>query len=147
MADDTNAIKDSGEGVAVQATIPARNAGLVEENAEGDASYLAEVRVYSFDGVLLVADRDPRRIGVADVADLAGSLLRDTESIYQAVDATTKISGHGYQIQLPPAADAGFHVGDVVKMHTAPNVLVVTKRGRNKRLADDIVDIRRSQVA
>lgn len=56
-----NSIKRSGEGLALQITEDARSAGLVEENNEGEATRLAEVRVHSFDDLLLVVDRDTDR--------------------------------------------------------------------------------------
>lgn len=53
-----NAIKQSGEGLALQVTKPARAAGLVEENVDGDSIRRAEVFVYAFDDTLLVIDAD-----------------------------------------------------------------------------------------
>jgi len=108
-------------------TKPARSAGLVEENSEGDATNRAKVRVYSFDNMLLVVDRDPQRVDSAAMAELVASMARDTQSVYQAMDATVKISGHGYQVQLPPTEDAGFEVGDTEPVYLEPSVLVVTK--------------------
>ena len=50
-----NEIKQSGtDGLALQVTKPARSAGLVEENSDGEATSLADVRVYAFDHLLLV---------------------------------------------------------------------------------------------
>ena len=95
-----NSIKDSGDGLTLQVTKPARSAGLIQEDAEGKATYRAEVRVHSFDNVLLVVDRD--RMDSRHIAELVAALVRDTKSVYQAIDATVKIAGHGYQVQLPP---------------------------------------------
>jgi len=53
-----NSIKRPSDGLAYQITRPAREAGLVEENEEGDASYLATVRVHAVDGLLLIVDVD-----------------------------------------------------------------------------------------
>ena len=69
-----NAIKEAGEGLALQVTKPARAAGLVEEDADGNATYRGEVRVHSFENVLLVVDQGLRRVDVADVAELVASL-------------------------------------------------------------------------
>jgi hypothetical protein len=51
-----NQIKSSGAaGAALQVTKPARAAGLVEEDEDGEATYLAEVRVFAFDRLCLIA--------------------------------------------------------------------------------------------
>lgn len=114
-----NQIKSSGAaGLALQITKPARSAGLVEENADGDAVSLADVRVYAFDHLLLVVDRE--RVSTEHIAELVIAATRDTSSIYRAMDATVQIAGHGYQVQLPPAQDAGFAKGDRAPTHPAP---------------------------
>lgn len=141
-----NDIKRSGtDGLALQITEPARSAGLVEENDEGDATYLADVRVYAFDDLLLVADRDTDRVKNEDVAELVASTARDTKSVYRAVNSSVTIAGHGYQVQLPPAEDAGFYIGTSTLVKTAPGTLLI-HRGRSARLAEDLVSIRRDQV-
>lgn len=141
-----NKIKDSGSsGLALQVTKEARSAGVIEETDDGDATYLANVRVYAFDDLLLVVDRDTDRVKNEDVVELVVSAARDSKSIYQAVDASLQIAGHGYQVQLPPADDAGFPEGTPTQVMTAPGILVVC-RERSKRLADDLVTMRRDQV-
>ena len=97
-----NMIKESGEGVALQVTKPARVAGLVNEDSEGEPTSLAAVRVYAFNNVLLVVDRD--EMDTQTVAVTA----KDTKSIYQGIDASVQEAGNGVKVQLPPADDAGF---------------------------------------
>lgn len=141
-----NNIKQSGtDGLALQVTKPARSVGLVEENDEGDATYLADVRVYAFDDLLLAADRDTNRLKNEDLAELVASAARDSKSIYRAANASLQIAGHGYQVQLPPAEDAGFYEGKPMQVKTAPGVLVICQE-RSKRLADDLVTMRHEQV-
>lgn len=141
-----NDIKRSGtDGLALQITEPARSAGLVEENDEGDATYLADIRVYAFDDLLLVADRDTDRVKNEDVAELVASTARDTKSVYRAVNSSVTIAGNGYQVQLPPAEDAGFYIGTSTLVKTAPGILLI-HRGRSARLVGDLVSIRRDQV-
>jgi len=141
-----NAIKQSGEGLALQVTKPARSAGLVEENADGEPTRRAAVLVYAFDDVLLVVDVD--RVAVADRAELVASAARDTKSIYRAARASIQIAGNGYQVNLPPAEDAGFEEGDPAPVHPAPGVLVITTDApQASRLAADLVTIRREQVS
>jgi hypothetical protein len=141
-----NAIKRSGEGLALQVTKPARAAGFVEENADGEPTRRAAVLVYAFDDTLLVFDAD--RVAVADRAELVASAARDTKSIYRAARASIQIAGHGYQVNLPPAEDAGFEEGDSAPAHPAPGVLVITTDERQvARLAADLVTIRREQVS
>lgn len=123
---------------------------LVEENSEGDATYRADVRVYSFDNLLLVVDVD--KMSAADIAELVASAARDTKSIYRALEATVQIAGNGYQVQLPPATDAGFREGDRAACHPARGMLAITKDDGTSagsdavRLARDLVTIRREQV-
>lgn len=69
------------------------------------------------------------------------------------MDATMQIAGNGYQVQLPPADDAGFHEGDRAPCLAAPGILLISQAsdspvGRDaSRLADDLATIRREQVA
>jgi hypothetical protein len=141
-----NAIKRSGEGLALQVTKPARAAGLVEEDVDGEPTRRAEVLVYAFDDTLLVVDVD--RVTVADRAELVASAARDTKSIYRAARARLQIAGHGYQVNLPPAEDAGFEEGDSAPVHPAPGLLVITTdKSQAARLAADLVTIRREQVS
>lgn len=141
-----NSIKQSGDGVALQVTKPARAAGLVEENSEDEPTRLAEVLVYAFDATLLVVDVD--EVDIEHRAELVATAARDAESIYRGVEASVQIAGHGYQVQLPPAPDAGLQEGDTAPVHPAPGVLIVTDgTHRATRRAEDLVTIRRSQLS
>lgn len=146
-----NQIKSSGEdGLALQVTKPARSAGLVEEDENGKATLLAKVRIFSFDSFLLVAGLDA--VSTDLVTELVVSAARDTRSIYRAMDATMQIAGNGYQVQLPPAGDAGFQEGDRAPCRAAPGILLISKSGdpslgnKTSRLVDDLVTIRSEQV-
>jgi hypothetical protein len=146
-----NQIKESGtEGLALQITKPARAAELVEENSEGEPTSLADVRVYSFEHVLLVVDVEA--VAATEIAELVASAARDTQSIYRAMDASVQIAGNGYQVQLPPARDAGFSEGDRAPCHTARGVLIIsnddgtTAGAAAARLARDLATIRTEQV-
>lgn len=138
-----NSIKESAEGVALQVTQPARDARLVLEDSDGDATYRAAVRVYGFDGLLLVLDRD--KVSDRHAAELAASTARDTDSMYRVADTRIQHAGKGYQVQLLPAADAGFDLGDRAPVVTAPHALVIHD-GFNARLAEDVADQRRWQA-
>jgi len=138
-----NHIKQSGaDGLALQVTTEARTAGLVIERGE-DRVDRADVRVYAFDGLLLVVDRD-----LTDelVAELVAAGAQDTESVYRALDATITAAGNGSQVQLPPAEDAGFEVGDRAPVLTASDILVIHS-ANTVRLANDLITIRREQTA
>ena len=137
-----NKIKRSGDGLALQVTKPARAAGLVEE-ADDEPTRLADIRVFAFDGLLLLVDID--RITDANIVELATSAALDTVSIHRVANASLQIAGNGYQVQLPGAADAGFHVGDRAPCTPAPNLLVIAAEG-SERVAADIVTIRKEQV-
>jgi hypothetical protein len=141
-----NSIKRSGEGLALQVTKPARAASFVEENADGEPTRRAEVLVYAFDDTLLVVDVD--RVAVADRAELVASATRDTRSIYRAARASLQVAGNGYQVNLPPAEDAGFEEGDSAPVHPAHGVLVVTTTDPPAaQFAADLATIRREQVS
>ncbi|GKZ16049.1 hypothetical protein [Haladaptatus sp. T7] len=137
-----NKIKRSGDGFALQVTKPARAAGLVEET-DDEPTRLANIRVFAFDGLLLVVDLD--RITDENIVELATSAALDTVSIHRVANASLQIAGNGYQVQLPGAADAGFYIGDQAPCTPAPNLLVVAAEG-SERVAADIVTIRREQV-
>jgi hypothetical protein len=146
-----NQIKESGtEGLALQITKSARAAELIEENSEGDPTYRADVRVYSFNHLLLVVDVE--NVSAAHTAELVSSAARDTKSIYRAMNASVQIAGNGYQVQLPPARDAGFTEGDRAPCHTARGVLIISKDDGTSagadaaRLARDLVTIRTNQL-
>lgn len=148
-----NTIKDRSEGLALQVTIPARKAGLVEEDNDGETTRRADVRVYSFEGLLLVVDRE--KMDEAHIVELLKAGAGDTKTARQAIDATIQTSGNGYQVQLPPARDAGFREGDPAPCHPAPNQLVISKNSlRNEehgqakpgRVAASLLTIRRDQV-
>ena len=137
-----NKIKQSGDGLALQVTKPARAAGLVEETDDKPAR-LADIRVFAFDGLLLVGDID--RITDENIVELAASAALDTVSIHRVTNASLQIAGNGYQVQLPGAAEAGFQVGDRAPCTPAPNLLVIAAEGSG-RVAADIATIRREQV-
>lgn len=140
----TNSIKQSGATVALQVTKPARSAGLVEENAEGEPIRRAPTVVYGVDGNLLIIDRD--RVSLEDRAELVASAARDARSIHQGGYATIQVAGNGYQAELPEAAAAGFEVGTTSPVIPAPGMLVVSdgSAGSNRR-ARDIASLRESQ--
>lgn len=122
----------------------------MEEDREGEATYLADVRVYAFDDLLLVVDLEA--VTTEHTTELVVAAARDTDSIYQAMDASVQIAGHGYQLQLPPAEDAGFREGDVAPCQSASGRLVVSNDDRTRteidtaRLAADFITIRNEQL-
>jgi len=82
-------------------TKPARSAGLVEEDADGDTSHRASVVAYGFDDAILVIDRDTDRVPMADRADLVALAATETESIHRGIDTRIQHSGNGYRVQVP----------------------------------------------
>lgn len=141
-----NRLQNSDDGVALQVTKPAQEAGLVEEDDEGTPMTQTTVCVYAFNDVLLVVDRE--KMDTRTVADLLAVTAEDTKSIYRGFDASVQEVDDDVTVQLPPAEIAGFTAGDVAVAHPAPNLLVITKRNRDgDQLADDIVTMRRDQAA
>lgn len=141
-----NTIEKSDDGVALKVTQSAQVAGLVKEDSEHDPTSLAAVRVYAFNNVLLVVDRD--EMDTQTVADLVAVTAMDTKSIYQGIDASVQEGDNDVTVPLPPAEDAGFTIGDMAVAHPAPDLLVITNRDRDSaQLADEIVTMRRDQAA
>lgn len=131
----TNSIKDSADGLALQVTVPARTAGMVLENADGEATRLADVYVYGFDNLLIVVDAD--NVSASDRAGLIASAARDTDSIYRGTAASVQIAGNGYQVQLPGCQAAGFSTGDRAPVIPAQGLLLIHD-GTQRRLAEDL---------
>lgn len=144
-------IKASGtEGMALQVTSQAKKAGLVQETTDeaGERSYTykAEVRVFGFPGLLLVVDRE--KMDAKHVVELVTTVANDIDAIETAGDATVTRAGGGVQVQLPPAENAGFHVGDTAPCRAIQNGLLIRRSESpldHKRLVGDIVEIRKSQ--
>lgn len=146
-----NNIKQSGEGPALQVTKPARAAALAEEATGDDLTgrdrwkRFADVRVYGFDGVLLVVDRE--KMDTGDVAEIVASIARDTKSIYNGIEASIRPAGNGCMVSLPGLDPTGLRVGDTAPVHPAKNTLVITDGSSDRaRLVKDVVSIRESQV-
>jgi len=139
-----NSVKGSGGGLALQVTREARDAGLVEENADGDATRLAGVYVYGFDGLLLVFDGE--HVSTSERAALVATATTVTDSIHRGEAASIETAGNGYQVQLPGCKSAGFRAGDDAPVATAPGLLVVHD-GTNGQLADDLTTSRVEQRA
>lgn len=139
----TNAIKESGGGLGLQVTEPARTAKLVREDSEGEPTRRAETFVYSFDSVLLVIDAE--EVAPHHRAELVASAARDTQSIYVAGRSRLKQGGHGYQIQLPGVEDAGFEVGDRAPVIPRSGLLIIYAKS-SRRLANDLALIREEQL-
>lgn len=139
-----NSIKQSGGGLALQVTMPAREASLVKEDGDGEATYLADVLVYGFDDLLLVVDAD--RVDVGTRAELVASAASDTDSIHQGASASLEIAGNGYQVQLPGCRLAGFHEGDRAPVVSRQGLLCIHD-GTQARLVEDLATIRDGQVS
>lgn len=119
-----NQLTTTGDGLALQVTKPARSAGLVEEDADGDTRHRAAVVAYGFDDLILVLDRDTDRVPMADRAELVGLAASETESIYCGINTRIQHSGNGYRVQVP-ATGTGFGAGDSLPCHAAPGLLVM----------------------
>lgn len=146
-----NCIKESGvDGVALQITKPARSAGLIEETADDVTTKLANVRVFAFNHLLLVIDRE--RVDRQNTAELVIIATKYTKSIYQSMNATVQIAGNGYQVQLPPASDAGFEIDDDPACHPSQNLICISKDDGTSAALDavhaarEIVSKREDQV-
>jgi hypothetical protein len=146
----TNSIKrvgrESDNRLALQITEPARAAGLVEDDPDGDgdlqARRLADCWVAAVNGLLVVIDdRIDGRERTVLIERAAAEVL------YRVVQTSVVIQGNGYRIELPNARDAGFSVGDRAPVTVASGLVCITDGDPTREhLADDLVTIRRDQV-
>ena len=132
-----NNIKRRGGALALQVTKPARKAGLVIEDSDDNPTRLSDVCVYGFDDLLLVVDYE--MVSERKRAELVASAARDSKSIYQGVKVSMREGGHGYQVQVPGAEDAGFSIGEEAPVKSAQGILVIYKDNVTNRLADDLI--------
>lgn len=146
----TNSIKSTGDGPALQITKEAQVSDLAEatdeEGIKGTARWnrLSKVRVYGFDDLLLVVDRE---MEAEDVAELISAAARDTGSIHLGREASLRPAGNGCMVSLPGLGPTPFTVGDRTPAHPGPGLLVITRDDPNGvRIAEDLISIRRSQL-
>lgn len=131
-------------------TKPARAAGLVEEHQPGEATQLAAVRVFAFEHLFLVVDR--AAVSTEHITELVLAAAQATNSIYRAIDTSVQVAGNGYQLQLPPAADAGFQNGDAAPCRSTHGILVIahednaTPGADSTDLTADLIAIRDKQL-
>jgi hypothetical protein len=140
-----NSIKSDGDSARLQITTQARAADLVDEMGEGEdrmTTYRADVRVHSFDSVLLVGDTTMDNEAWADIVAKAATY---TDSSYQCIEATIQHDGNGYSVALPVATEAGFQVGDDAPVHPAPQLLVIAKDNVVK-IGRELASLRKDQV-
>lgn len=137
-----NSIKESGDGFALQVTKDAREAGLIQEDSEGNATDLSDVFVWSFDNLLLVISTS---VSMGHRADLVSEAAGDSGSIHGGYPAKVAVAGNGYQVQLPGCKAAGFSVGDTAPVRSFDGVLFVHD-GTQSRLIEDLIAIRQEQV-
>ena len=139
-----NSIKYDGEsGSALQVTKQARASELVEEDANGDPTRLAPVRVHAFHRLLLITDR--KHITNDNLKELQLSAIRDAGPIRHVSDVKLSIAGNGYQVALPGYKEAGFKIGDTTPVYPGTNMLVIAT-DTQQRLARDLVTIREEQT-
>jgi len=130
-----NSIKGGGDGdLRLQITKPARQAGLVREDNDGEPTDLAEVYVYTFDDLILVIDS---RVSMGIRAGLISKASDYTDSMHTGVSASVSRAGHGYQVNLPGAKEAGFAVGDSAPVVAGDGLLLIHD-GTQAEVAEDL---------
>lgn len=120
-------------------TREARDAGLVTEDSDGNATDLSDVYVYGFDGLLVVIGA---AVDAGDRAELVATAARDTGSVHEGSMSTLAVAGNGYQVQLPGCKTTGFTQGDAGHVRAADGVLFIHD-GSQARLIDDMMMTRR----
>jgi hypothetical protein len=171
----SNKIRATGENARIYVLREARTANLAAEanDQESDESVqgpnrwleLADVRLYGFSGAMLAVN--PDEMSSREIAELVASAARDTGNIFLGVEASVRPAGNGCALSLPGHELAGFHVGDVLSIHPASELLVLTPYSPSDeseeatptetafsssgirdraRLAEDLVSLRREQL-
>jgi hypothetical protein len=130
------------DDLRLQVTKPARQAGLVNEGPDGEPGYMAEVYVYSFDGLLVILDK---KVHMGRRADIISKAAGATESMHGGIPAKLAQAGNGYQVNLPEARTAGFEVKQDVLVRDSDAMLVIHD-GTNAGVADDLQELRREQM-
>jgi hypothetical protein len=142
-----NSIKQIGGAPALQVTKPARAAGLVEEDSEGDVQYRADVLVHAVDDLLVVVDRD--RVEAAARGKLIRRAIEYRDSTHRASFTQVQPKGHGYAIVLgQPAGDAGFEVGERAPVTPVQGALIINRMDAPDitRVVSGLETLRRNQV-
>lgn len=119
-----NQLTNTGDGLVLQVTKPARSAGFVEEDANDDTTHRASVVAYGFDDAILVIDRDTDRVPMGDRAGLVVLAASETDLIHRGTNTRIQHSGNGYRVQVPPAG-TGFDTGDGLPSQAALGLLVM----------------------
>lgn len=121
-----NSIKQIGGAAALQITKPARAAGLVEEDSEGEVEYRADVLVHAVDDLLVIIDRD--RVEASARGALVRRAIEYRDSTHRASFTQVQPKGHGYAIVLgQPAGDAGFEVGETAPVTPVDGALFINR--------------------
>lgn len=142
-----NSIKEVQGSPALQITKPARSAGLVEEDDEGETRYRADVHLHAVDDLVLVIDRD--RVDMEDRAELVRAAIRYQESTHQSRRAKILHKGNGYMVTLGDlATDAGFEVGDPAPTSPAPGLILINRKNVSglTEPIDGLVGLRQEQA-
>ena len=142
MVNEIQYFKNAGT-ITLQVTRPARKAGLVVEDANGDATQLSGVYVYGFDGLILVIGRS---VDMGHKADLVSTAAGDTGSIHGGRPASLSEAGNGYKVQLPGCKETGLDEGDKAPVEPADGVLIIHD-GTQRRLVEDLAAMRSEQVS
>jgi len=125
-----NTVKTEGDSgaLALQITRSARAADLVEESTKQDGEKevtvvdrMAPLRTYAFDGFVLAVDRE--RVSDEHIVDLVTSVAEHTGTIYQSSKVKVQRSGHGFQIPVNIARDAGWEEKHAIGTYPATGVL------------------------
>lgn len=104
---------------ALQITEAARSAGLVRD--DGETEHLAECYVAAVHRLLIVVDVE---VAARERTELIHAA---SDRLYRVVRSQIIPSGHGYQIGLPNARDAGFEVGDDAPVAVGDGLLVIQR--------------------
>lgn len=160
-----NRIKSLPDGLTLQVTQSAKDAGLVIEDIEGtsdikdssgkfigqDASgeitRRAGVYVYGFDNLLLVVDAERERVSMTDRAEIVATAARETGSIHRGGVSSITQSDDEYEMVLPGpgCTDAGLDTGDRMSIQSAYGVLILHD-GTDPRIADVLTSRRQAQI-
>lgn len=149
----SNKIHKYDKAPAISATVQLRAAGLAEEVNDDDKTggekwkRLADVRVFGFDGLIIIFDRDEETLTDERVAEIVGQAVEYTNSAYLATDVKVRYAGNGCRVSLPVLKNTGMHVGDKPKILSSIDMVLIADNSPDRnRAAINLHSIRQSQV-
>lgn len=137
MPQESDKIKATSEGPALQATKAIQNAGIAGR----------DVIVYGFDDLLMIVSKKSPRVGPAHRAELVSAGAEESGSIHFGQRSTVSCRDSEYLAHLSGCEAAGIYENNEVGMKAVDGVLFVFKPNHEAaELISGLVKTRRRQI-